>query len=347
MTSSISNSKSPDLTLSQALFPVALAVLLASGVILAVEAGYRRAGGLPKVEAGMTPVEFAYKFRHVDIGKKVIVIGDSRIGWGFSETDCEMGMHAAGVEGYEVLNGGRAGCSSGDTLLWLLEKSTQSCPGVLVVNFSPAGFYQFGPRPLPTSTPVRQVVYDDLIDQYLCQRLATHGKTGKAVFVGLSRAVRGGRLPPDVSFVRREVFKGGFYNATIETNDGQPFDPAGFQLDYYTQILAAMSKETLAVFQKRDDWISLLCEAKAKGWKVMMVRLPIGHRMACVEEKMPEALTGKSIATAAGVPFIDYQRESRLGEITTLDESHLSPDSTRRMSQVLGVDIAGLLQQSD
>jgi hypothetical protein len=347
MSSSISNSKGYAWALAQALLPVTLAIVVAGGIILVAEVGFRRAGGLPKVEAGMTPVEFAYKFRHVDRGRKVIIIGDSRVGWGFSETDCEIGMHAAGVEGYEVLNGGRAGCSSSDSLSWLLEKSAPSCPGVLVINFSPAGFYQFAPRPLPTNSPVRQVVYDDWIDQYLRQRLATHGRGGKAVYDALWSVARERPLPSDVSFVRREAFQGGFYNAEMRANDNKTFDPTDYQLSYYTSIIKAISKDPLASMKKREKWIDLLREAKIKRWKIVMVRLPIGRRMAIVEEELPDALTGKAVASAAGLSFIDYQEDSRMFEVATLDESHLAPESSRRVSHLLGVDIAGLLRQGD
>jgi hypothetical protein len=328
---------------ARAMLPLALGMLLAGGIIVAVEAGFREAGGLSKVEPGMTAIEFVDKLRDVETGKKVLVVGDSRVGWGFSETDCETGMQAAGLKGFTALNAGRAACSSSDTLRWLLDHFHPMVPGVLAINYSPGGFYQFAPRPLSTSQPSRQVVQDDQIDQYLRQRLATHGKDCKIVFPALWDTAHGRPLPADMSFVSRQQFRGGFYNARIATNDGQPFDPAGYQLDYYTTTIDTIAKDP-ATAQKRQQWIDLLREASAQGWKVVLVRLPIGHRMAYVEAKLPESLQPKSLASEAGVPFIDYQEDGRLGEVTTLDESHLAPESARRVSHLIGMDVAGRLR---
>jgi hypothetical protein len=327
---------------ARALFPLGLALMLAAGIIVAVEAGFRTAGGLSKVEPGMTAIEFVNKLKDVESGNKVLVVGDSRVGWGFSETDCETGMRAAGLEAYAALNAGRAACSSSDTLRWLLDKPHRAHAGVLAINYSPGGFYQFAPRPLSTNLPSRQVVQDDRIDQYLRQRLATHGKDCKIVFPSLWNAAHGRPLPLDTCFVEREQFCGGFYNAKIATNDGQPFDQAGHQLDYYTLIIDMIAKDP-ATATKRQEWINLLREATGQGWKVVVVRIPVGHRMAYVEAKLPSSLQPQALASDAGVPFIDYQEDSRLGEVSTLDESHLAPESTRRVSHLLGGDVARLV----
>jgi hypothetical protein len=216
-----------------------------------------------------------------------------------------------------------------------------------VINFSPAGFYHFTPLSLSPKPPLLQVVYDDWIDQFLLQRLVSFHHDYKVLFPVCWKALCGVHLAHQDGFVKRRYFRDGFYQAVLASNDGQPIDQAGYQLDYYSQIVDWLTRHPEKCAQERQKWLSLIEQATEKGWKVVIIHLPVGIRMASLENRLPASLSGKAVAAAAGVPYLDYQNDSRAGAITTLDESHLHRGSARKVSWLVGSDIGSLLRDQE
>ena len=83
---------------------------------------------------------------------------------------------------------------------------------------------------------------------------------------------------------------------------------------------------------------------QARKWQIVMIRLPVGTQMREVEDKLPEALKPARLAAELHLPFIDYNQDARTRDFKTLDESHLTPDSARKIAPILAADLARLRQ---
>jgi hypothetical protein len=58
-----------------------------------------------------------------------------------------------------------------------------------------------------------------------------------------------------------------------------------------------------------------------------------------IDESIAADLQGAVVAAELGVPFIDYLTDPKAANIGTQDESHLTPDSARRLAPILAADL--------
>ena len=92
---------------------------------------------------------------------------------------------------------------------------------------------------------------------------------------------------------------------------------------------------------------ALVREAVDKGWRVVLIRIPVGGQMLAMETALPEDLHLEAAARELNVLTVDYQYDPRLSGFTTVDESHLTPEAARRMAEVLADDVRVLLTRYD
>jgi hypothetical protein len=322
---------------------VAVAVAVVA-VVAGVEALYRWAGGLPSIPPGLTKSELDWKLTHLPAERLAVVVGDSRVGWGFSETDFLEGQRAAGAPPLAAAaNLGAPGHATED-LVRYVTRFAKPCPGcALIVSFTPAGFYTFdggwteGGKPKVTL----QELIDDHVRSFLSEHVYTYGAEARVV----ARMIRGallGRRLPNTTYVSRHEYAGGFMNATLAASDGQPIDATEFQLGQYKDLILKRLVESPERAPAREaGMLSALGEARKAGWKVFLVRFPIGPRMRALETSVvPSGLDAASFAAAAGLPLLDYDADPRTRTLATVDSSHLAPASARALSRVLGQDVA-------
>lgn len=114
------------------------ALLVAAAAIVAIELRYRAVGGFPDLWPGWTQVEFQWRVQRAEPGRTVFVLGDSRVGWGFSEGAFDEALAAAGRPDFRGVNAALPAADVTRLAHRVVELSPE--PGVLVVDFSPGSF---------------------------------------------------------------------------------------------------------------------------------------------------------------------------------------------------------------
>ena len=121
-------------------------------LFLVTEVLYRMSGGLPSAPPGMTTTEFLWKMKNIDFRKAVLIVGDSRVGWGFSQDAFNDELQRLGISNISGFNGGMAGTGVEYTIKSIVESETgkKHLPRL-------KGNNQTAPR-TPGSRPKRQLM---------------------------------------------------------------------------------------------------------------------------------------------------------------------------------------------
>lgn len=318
---------------------IVCAVLVSVIIIGAVEYEYRVTGGLPSVVPGKTPLELQWKVKQALSEKAIYFIGDSRVDWGIADKFITKQFRKKyGVDVHAVNVGLSAGSASQITQ-FILDNHPPETPGILVINYSPTGFYHFNTSPgqmIPNLK--RQDFFDHRIANYLVEWLFTYGRTPVYLFKHFEHYSKEG-YTRRFGWLSRTLFPGGFVNAVGGYNDGSPRIR---DLGYYQIVFDAMRKNPEQYNLKKQELKHVIRQAEAMGWEVIFIRLPIGDNMLKLEYTLPEFLHPEKIATELSVPFIDYEANPETADLPS-DESHLKPDSVRKMAPILVRDIARLV----
>jgi hypothetical protein len=96
------------------------------------------------VKPGWTPAELRERLSDVDVHKDVVVIGDSRVGWGIADKLVTRELHTRGLD-TTVHNLGIAGGGFHKVMKRL--KQFGASRAVLVVSYTPAFLYAFDAGP--------------------------------------------------------------------------------------------------------------------------------------------------------------------------------------------------------
>ncbi|MEW5910593.1 MAG: GNAT family N-acetyltransferase [Thermodesulfobacteriota bacterium] len=311
------------------------AILFTLLIFLGVEYGFRTTGGIPSIIPGKTPFEFQWKIQNARAEKIVYVVGDSRVDWGFGDrlfTKVIKGMQPDDIQGFN------AGLSAGSTrriVEFILENHKGEESGVLLLNFSPAGFYHFNTSP---GKALGEIKFQDFIDHrislYLSELFYSYGRGWKNLYHHFHQYSRNGYML-QFGWFSREFFPDGFVNAKGGYNDGSTYVP---DIGYYTDLLHRFSQKMDFYVGQKEKLIQVLREAISLGWDVILIRLPIGKEMRSIEQRLPREFNPKEIARRLDIFFIDYDSDPRTAELPT-DESHLTPDSARSISRILAQDM--------
>jgi hypothetical protein len=301
---------------------------------------------MPMVVPGMTRPEYEWKLAHMGSTPIVAVVGDSRIGWGFSEQAFDQHARNSPPPLARAFNLG-APAHSIEALVRHLLVARPDCRGcVMVINFSPAGLYTFDDGFFPPGTPLEHVTLQDRIDDWirstLGEQVFTLSQNWRVVASTLREALRATQesRKPWVTWVERTAFDGGFYNAQLASSDGKPVDHTEYQLDYYRTILLRM-RSAPGLVTRKQTLLAAVAEAQARGWRAVLVRFPIGRRMRQLEDgSLEEAFRAEAVARDGKLQLIDYDDLLETRDLPTLDESHLTPNSARAMGARLAADLA-------
>lgn len=321
---------------------VILAVITVALLLGVIELAFRISGGFPVVETGMSSTEFQWKVQRAEAAKNIFVIGDSRIGWGFAERIFSEEIAKAQSANIVGFNAGLPGTSATSLVRYIVAKESKTKPGIMVINFSPGGFYFFPDYPVSPADKLKyQDILDDKIRIFLQERIYTFDRE----YTHLYKQFKEGKHPSkrDAVWMSRTVFPDGFINAHGQYNDGTPFDPAEYQLKNYEEILKRISSNQQTYLARKEAAVKTIQQAKDAGWKIVIIRLPVGPRMRQLEEQLPQQFRLETVAGELGLEYIDYNQDMRVNNLSTLDESHLTPESAREMARILALDLLDLL----
>lgn len=316
------------------------ACLTALALIGAAEGAYRHAGGLPLSPPGRTRVEFQQRVAGISAENAVVLVGDSRASWGFSEAALTSGLGSCGQPELRAVNVGLPATGVAPILGYLQSAMGRRPPRLLVVSYSPAGFYHFGADLIDASTPMftLQEAADDRIDLWLTARWWTFRQPFARVLsrIGFKTGPATGR---QIDPVARTVYPDGLVTFTLAANDDLPFSAAEHQLNYYKTVVPQLIANRAHTEKRRAEVVRLLRELRSQGWPIELVRLPISPEMRAVEAEIPTAWGGAAIAAEVDIPFRDYNLTSATAQLATADHSHLTPDSARAFSRTLAADL--------
>ncbi len=315
-------------------------VVMCALVVGGVEWAFRACGGMPSVVPGMTDVEFRWNLSRQSAGPRVYVVGDSRVGWGVAEKRLNAALNAGGQTPLRAMNAGLPATSVSSIIQLLLKPQVTKGPAILILNYSPAGFYHFATRPARDGMDVTSQDYlDEEIRAVIKQYLYTFDQPWRHLVGRLFLLQKFRDLPRTVGFVERRVYADGFINGFLRYNDGSPVEPASFQLDYYRSIVQQIENERSRSLARKAEVCSLVQQAHSMGWMVALVRLPVGAKMRELETALPLELQPETLAKEMGIPYVDYWATPDGQRLTTQDESHLTPDSARAAAPMLAKDI--------
>ena len=317
-----------------------LSVVMCALIVGGVEWAFRACGGMPSVVPGMTDVEFRWKLSRQSAEPRVYVAGDSRIGWGLAEERLNVALNSSGQTPLRAVNAGLPATSVSSIIQLLLKPQVTRGPAILILNYSPAGFYHFGPRPARYAMDVKAQDYlDEKIRAVMKQYLYTFDQPWRHVAGRLFSLQKLHEIPRTVGFTGRRVYADGFVNGFLRHSDGSPVDPASFQLDYYRAIVLQIEGEMSSSLLRKAEIYSLVQQAHSMGWIVALVRFPVGARMREVEAALPSELQPETLAKEMGIPYVDYGATPDGQRLATQDESHLTPDSARAAALMLANDV--------
>ncbi len=318
---------------------IVYAVLLSMIIIGGIEYGYQVTGGLPSVIPGKTPLELQWKITQARSAKAIYFVGDSRVDWGVADTLInKVFREKYGIDVHAV-NAGLSGGSVSKITKFILDNHPHKTPGILVINYSPASFYHFNTSPGQVMRNLkRQDYFDHRIANYLVERLFTYGRTPVYLFKHFRYYAENG-YTKQFGWFSRTLFPEGFVNAVGGYNDGSLRIP---DLSYYHIIFDMIRKNPGPYDMKKKEIKSVIRDAEVQGWQVILTRLPVGDKMLKLEYTLPEFLHPEKIAAEMAVPFIDYEANPGIAKLPS-DESHLKPDSARKMAAILAQDIVKFL----
>ena len=315
-------------------------VVMCALIVGGIEWAFRACGGMPSVVPGMTDVEFRWKLRRQSAEPRVYVVGDSRVGWGFAEKRLNDALNSSGQTSLRAVNAGLPATSVSSIIQLLLKSQVTRGPAMLILNYSPAGFYHFGPRPARYAMDVKAQDYlDEKIRAIIKQYLYTFDQPWQHVARQLLWLQKLHEIPRTIGVTERRVYEDGFVNGFLRYSDGSPVDPASFQLDYYRAIIPQIEGEMSSSLLRKAEIYSLVQQAHSMGWIVALVRLPVGARMREVEAALPLELQPETLAKEMGIPWVDYGTTPEGQRLATQDESHLTPDSARAAALMLANDV--------
>jgi len=335
-----SSSKTPFMHGWRSMLPFLFASITCMIGIVAVEYAFRHAHGVPlDIVPGMTRAEFQWKIANAAWSNSIFVIGDSRAGWGFSEVAFADEAARLGAGRIEPVNAGLAGTRVESIVHYLLNEGKMRSPQTVVINYSPASFF-YWPNHRESVKPLRdlkrQDVIDDEISIFLRQWLYTLGRTPEQIFDQF-RDWRSGALIRRPVFVSRNRYTGGFYNATRVWTDGAPVNENQEQLSHYARVVLDVLNNGNQARPRmlKAELISTIRRARSRGWHVAMIRLPVGKEMQKLESQLRPEFSFSSMAEELGVPSIDFNELEDTRNVDSLDQSHMTPESTRFLSAVL------------
>ncbi len=309
-------------------------------IVGGIEWAFRACGGMPSVVPGMTDVEFRWSLSRQSAEPRVYVAGDSRVGWGVAEKRLNVALNPSGQTPLRAVNAGLPATSVSSIIQLLLKPHVTRGPAILILNYSPAGFYHFGPRPARYAMDVKsQDYFDEKIRALIKQYLYTFDQPWRHVAGRLWWLKKRHDIPRTVGFTGRRVYADGFVNGFLRYSDGSPVDPASFQLDYYGAIVPQIEAEMSSSLVRKAEIYSLVQQAQSMGWIVALVRLPVGVKMREVEAALPLELQPETLAKEMGIPYVDYGATPDGQRLATQDESHLTPDSARAAAMMLANDV--------
>lgn len=323
---------------------IILAALFASALIITVEIAFRATGGVPAIPQGKTSIEFQWKVRDAawqSERKTIYVIGDSRVEWGFAERVFNESLTNLGRSDLLGINAGSPAASAAKLSRAVLS-AHHGQPGVLVLNFSPCSFFQFEQSPGPPAENLKlQDMLDDQIDIYLKERIWTWGRRPSALAEHAGR-VLAGKPTRDVVWYDRLYTTDGVLSLKGRYNDDAHFDLREWTLEQYQRMFSGL-QGSARIDRRKAELLTVVADARQAGWKVVLVRLPIGQTMLHLESQLPDGLHLQDIAADLNVPTLDYQGDPRLGQVHTVDESHVDQPTARRLAALLAADIIRLI----
>jgi hypothetical protein len=315
------------------------AIVFTGLILLGVEYGFRKSGGMPSIIPGKTPFEFQWKIQNTQAQRIIYVVGDSRVDWGFGDrlfSKVISGLQPADIKGFN------AGLSAGSTrriIEFILENHNSKEPGILVLNYSPAGFFHFNTSPGKALSAIKlQDFLDHRISLSLSEKLYSFGRGWRYLYHHFQQYFQNGYIL-QFGWFSRKLFSEGFVNAIGGYNDGSFYVP---DLGYYTDLFHRFGEKMDFYTGQKEKLFQVVREAMSLGWDVILIRLPIGKVMRNIESRLPEELLPEKIANRLKIPFIDYDSDPRTADLHT-DESHLTPDSARAMSHILAQDMVNYL----
>ncbi len=331
-----------------------VSLLLTTCLFLSTEILYRMSGGLTSAPPGMTGIEFLWQLYHLDFRKGVVVVGDSRVGWGFSPGAFDSELSSVGINNVVACNAGMPGTGVEYIIRDVLHidacRSSSSNQGrahrLMVLGFSPTSFYYFGRNYLikPTFDPnLSDLVFDRAMVE-LRQKFACLSKSPKSILSQIWRCkVRGKAISESNDWVSRNIYPDGIINARLLSSTGNSMDLEKHQTSSYRKWYADMLANQTKAIGRRNSLQNLLREAKSKGWDIVMVRMPTSEAIRKIESTLPGELQPEIVAREVGVDFIDY-RQMFGGTARTIDGSHLTPFSARMFSRKLAADLSTLIR---
>ncbi len=322
-----------------------LAAVTAVTIIAAVEITFRQTGGVSNVPHGSTPIEFQWKLRHVQQERLTYFIGDSRVEWGFPEDTFNAECARHGACNLRGVSAAGPGSSAGAILRYVLDNH-QGPPGTLVLNYSPCSFYRFVEDPGPAKADLKLQDYlDDRLTTTLQEYLFTYGRRPSVTAKHFLSVLREGPVQDVIFFNRGYV--SGVRRLDGRFNDGTPFDMRTYQLLAYRKMFSFMRNESHLHAKRREELVSLVGRARAQGWRILLIRIPIGDTLYAMEAALPEDVHLEYTARVLDIPLLDYQHDVRTQHLQTLDDSHLTPQSAQEMARILAEDLAQVLPADD
>ena len=315
---------------------VLYATLVSVFIITAMECGYRYTGGIPTVMPGKTHLEFQWKIKQARADKVIYFIGDSRVDWGFADRlFTEQFKQLQNVD-IQAVNAGLSAGSVSEITKYILNNHPNTSPGVLVINYTPAGFCHFTTSPGKTMSNLKRQDYlDHRIANYLVEWLFTYGRSPKFLFRHFEDYKQNG-YTKRLGWFTRTIYRDGFVTAEARYNDGSE---RVTDVGYYQQLFQNIRRDVVYYNTRKHKTISAIFEAQGSGWTVILVRFPIGEEMLNLEKQLPKYFQPERVASEMSSPFIDYTTDHRISHLST-DESHLHPDSAREFAPILAQDMA-------
>jgi hypothetical protein len=313
-------------------------------------------GGLTSAPPGMSGIEFLWKLYHLDFRTAVVAVGDSRVGWGFSQGAFNSELSGLGIHNVAACNAGMPGTGVEYIIKDILhidscrqrikQPGTERAQRLMIIGFSPTSFYYFGRNYLiePTVDPnLSDLVFDRSMIE-LRQKFACLSKSPRSILSQIWRCkVRGKAISESNDWVSRIIYPDGIINAKLLSSTGNSMDLEKHQMSTYRKWYADMLANQTKAIGRRDSLQSLLREAKSKGWDIVMVRMPTSEAIRKIESTLPGELQPETVAREVGIDFRDYRRT--FGDTArTIDGSHLTPFCARMFSRKLAADLSTLIR---
>jgi len=304
----------------------------------------------------MTTTEFLWKMKNIDFRKAVLIVGDSRVGWGFSQDAFNDELQRLGISNISGFNGGMAGTGVEYTIKSIVESETgkkhlprlkgnnQTAPGrIMIVGYSPASFYCWGPNYFsgPFFVPSLWDLAVDTVSTELKQRFSCLSKKPISVVSEIWNNRVYGKTVSGNSWVSRVVYPDGIINARLQASTGQSVDTEEYQLSTYRKMFDQMLAKRAATDERKNSLQCLLRQAKSLGWRIAIMRMPTSANIHALEQTLPAEFQPEAFAREVGVQFFDHGIVP-IDSNKTIDGSHLTPTYARDFSRQLAADASSV-----